>query len=38
LPLLGVPACGLYHRITALDLVLSRVLAGEKIGKAQLAF
>ena len=27
-PLLGVPACGLYHRITVLDLVLPRVLAG----------
>jgi molybdenum cofactor synthesis domain-containing protein len=37
-PLLGVPACGLYHRITALDLVLPRILAGEKIGKAELAF
>lgn len=38
IPLLGVPACGLYHRITVLDLVLPRVLAGEKIGKAELAF
>ena len=37
-PLLGVPACGLFHRITVLDLVLPRLLAGEKIGKAQLAF
>jgi len=37
-PLLGVPACGLYHRITVLDLVLPRMLAGEKIGKAELAF
>jgi molybdenum cofactor synthesis domain-containing protein len=37
-PLLGVPACGLHHRITVLDLVLPRILAGEKIGKAQLAF
>jgi molybdenum cofactor synthesis domain-containing protein len=36
-PLLGVPACGLYHRITVLDLVLPRILAGEKIGKAELA-
>jgi len=38
IPLLGVPACGLYHRITVVDLVLPRILAGEKIGKAQLAF
>lgn len=36
--LLGVPACGLYHRITVLDLVLPRILAGEHIGKADLAF
>jgi molybdenum cofactor synthesis domain-containing protein len=38
IPLLGVPACGLYHRITVLDLVLPRILAGEKIGRAELAF
>lgn len=37
-PLLGVPGCGLHHRITALDLVLPRILAGERIGKAELAF
>ena len=37
-PLLGVPACGLFHRITVLDLVMPRILAGEKIGKAELAF
>ncbi len=37
-PLLGVPACGLYHRITVLDLVLPRILADERIGKADLAF
>ncbi|MBL7176541.1 MAG: molybdopterin-binding protein, partial [Desulfobacteraceae bacterium] len=33
-----VPACGLYHRITVLDLVLPRILAGERIGRAELAF
>ena len=38
IPLLGIPACGLYHRITVLDLVLPRILAGEIIGKADLAF
>ncbi len=37
-PLLGVPACGLFHRITVLDLVLPRILTGEKIGKTELAF
>lgn len=36
-PLLGIPACGLHHRITALDLVLPRILAGEHIGKKELA-
>ena len=36
-PLLGVPACGLYHRITVLDLVLPRILTGERIGRAELA-
>ena len=38
IPVLGVPACGLHHRTTVLDLVLPRILAGEKIGKAELAF
>lgn len=37
-PLLGIPACGLHHRITVLDLILPRILAGEKIGKKELAF
>jgi molybdenum cofactor synthesis domain-containing protein len=37
-PVLGVPACGLHHRTTVLDLVLPRILAGEKIGKKELAF
>ncbi len=37
-PLLGVPACGLYHRTTILDLVLPRILAGERIGRKDLAF
>jgi hypothetical protein len=37
-PLLGVPACGLHHRTTVLDLVLPRILAGEHIGKKELAF
>ena len=36
-PLLGVPACGLFHRITVLDLVMPRILAGEHIGKKELA-
>ncbi len=38
IPLLGVPACGLYHGVTILDLILPRVMAGEHIGKKELAF
>jgi hypothetical protein len=38
IPLLGVPACGLHHRVTVLDLVLPRILAGERIGRKELAF
>lgn len=37
IPVLGMPACGLHHRVTVLDLILPRILAGEKIGKMQLA-
>ncbi|MFU8818951.1 MAG: molybdopterin-binding protein [Desulfurivibrio sp.] len=36
-PVLGLPACGMFHRITVLDLVLPRILAGEKIGREDLA-
>jgi hypothetical protein len=36
-PLLGVPACALHHQATVLDLVLPRVLSGERVGKAELA-
>jgi hypothetical protein len=37
IPVLGIPACGMYHAITVLDLVLPRVLAGETIGRKELA-
>ena len=37
-PLIGLPACGLHHRVTVLDLVLPRILSGEYIGKKELAF
>ncbi|MCF8093384.1 MAG: molybdopterin-binding protein [Desulfotignum sp.] len=37
-PVIGVPACGLHHRTTVLDLILPRLLAGEHIGKKELAF
>lgn len=37
IPILGVPACGMYHKTTILDIVLPRVLAGERIGRRELA-
>lgn len=36
-PILGVPACGMYHSITILDLVLPRVLAGEILTRRDIA-
>ncbi|MBW2368883.1 MAG: molybdopterin-binding protein [Deltaproteobacteria bacterium] len=36
-PLLGIPACGLYHQTTVLDLILPRILAGERVGNKALA-
>ena len=36
-PLLGVPACGLHYRTTTLDLVIPRILAGERVGLKELA-
>jgi len=36
-PILGVPACGVHHKTTVFDLVLPRVLAGEKVGREELA-
>ncbi len=37
IPILGIPACGMYARTTIFDLVLPRILAGEIIGRRQLA-
>ena len=37
IPILGIPACGMYHRTTIFDLILPRVLAGEKVGRRELA-
>lgn len=36
-PVLGIPACGMYSKITVFDLVLPRVLAGEHMGRRELA-
>lgn len=35
--IMGLPACGLYHTITIFDLILPRLLAGEKPGQRDLA-
>lgn len=37
IPVLGLPACGMFHKITIFDLILPRVLAGEKIRREDLA-
>ena len=37
IPIVGVPACGMYHKTTVLDLVLPRILAREKITKKDMA-
>lgn len=37
IPILGIPACGMYHKTTIFDLILPRVLAGERIGRYELA-
>ncbi len=31
--IMGLPACGLYHETTIFDLVLPRLMAGEKPGQ-----
>ncbi|WP_243358293.1 FmdE family protein [Fundidesulfovibrio terrae] len=36
-PVMGVPACALFHKVTSLDLLLPRVLAGVPMGRAELA-
>jgi molybdenum cofactor synthesis domain-containing protein len=37
IPILGIPACGMYHSTTILDLVLPRVLAGETMTREDIA-
>ena len=36
-PILGMPACGLFSQATVFDLILPRILSGERIGSAELA-
>ena len=35
--IMGLPACGLYHETTIFDLMLPRIMAGERPGKRDLA-
>ncbi len=36
-PILGLPACGMFHHITVFDLILPRVLSGETIRREEFA-
>lgn len=36
-PILGVPTCGMFSQATMLDVVLPRLLAGERLGARELA-
>lgn len=36
-PVVGLPACGMFHSITVFDLVLPRILVGERLGRADFA-
>ncbi len=36
-PVIGIPACGLYHQATVFDLLLPRLLAGERPDERDLA-
>jgi molybdopterin biosynthesis enzyme len=36
-PVLGLPACVIYYRVTIFDMVLPRVLAGEKVTREDIA-
>jgi len=37
IPVLGLPACGMFHNITVFDLILPRILSGERIGREEFA-
>ncbi len=36
-PIIGIPACGMYAKTTVFDIVLPRILAGEQVGRTALA-
>ncbi|MEA5112748.1 MAG: molybdopterin-binding protein [Geobacteraceae bacterium] len=35
-PVIGVPGCAMYHKATIFDLVVPRILAGERVTRAEL--
>ncbi|MFQ3574779.1 MAG: molybdopterin-binding protein, partial [Thermodesulfovibrionales bacterium] len=37
IPIIGIPACGMYHKVTIFDIILPRILAGERIGRKEIA-
>jgi molybdenum cofactor synthesis domain-containing protein len=37
IPILGIPACGMYSDITVLDMILPRILAGERLSRKDIA-
>lgn len=37
IPIIGIPACGMYSKTTVFDIVLPRILAGERLGRKELA-
>jgi hypothetical protein len=37
IPVVGIPACGMYFKTTVFDLMLPRILAGERVGRRQIA-
>ncbi len=36
-PVLGIPACGMYFKITVFDFILPRILSGQLIGRKEIA-
>ncbi|SCG84513.1 molybdopterin binding domain-containing protein [Proteiniborus sp. DW1] len=36
IPILGVPACGMYHKTTVLDLILPRIMTGEVLSRKEI--
>lgn len=36
-PILGIPACGMFNKVTVLDIILPKILTGEKISKQYIA-